>query len=231
MQVIAKVPPVAQNSTHEVVPVTDIEEKEIPVADAKSGKIKKVIEKVPVTKNKVIPKTPGATPLVSTPTVEAPLEGAAAATPATPQVATPVPSVITPPTTPPVAQNSTHEVVPVVEEEQKEVTTKDTITGEEKKEIVKVPVTKNKVVPKTQKPVIGDIPLAVSPSTVLPTAAPLSPVAAPVAAPVAQNSTHEVIPVVEEEQKEVTTKDTTTGEEKKEIVKVPVTKNKVVPKG
>ena len=49
----------------------------------------------------------------------------------------------------PVAQNSTHEVVPVVEEEQKEVTTKDTVTGEEKKEIVKVPVTHNKVVPKT----------------------------------------------------------------------------------
>lgn len=43
MKIIAKVPPVAQNSTHEVVPVTDIEEKEVPVADSKSGKIKKVI--------------------------------------------------------------------------------------------------------------------------------------------------------------------------------------------
>lgn len=55
-------------------------------------------------------------------------------------------------------------------------------------------------------------------------------VAAPVAAPVAQNSTHEVVPVVEQEEKVVTTKDSTTGEEKKEVIKVPVTKNKVVPK-
>ena len=55
--------------------------------------------------------------------------------------------------------------------------------------------------------------------------------AAPVAAPVAQNSTHEVVPVVEEETKEVITKDPITLEDKKEIVKVPVTKNKVVPKG
>ena len=155
MKVIAKVPPVAQNSTHEIVPVTDIEEKEIPVPDAKSGKIKKVIEKVPVTKNKVIPKVPGETPVA--PMVDAPLEPTAAATPVvppsaspvvTPPVAAPVP-VVTPPAAAPVAQNSTHEVVPVVEEEQKEVITKDTTTGEEKKEIVKVPVTKNKVVPKT----------------------------------------------------------------------------------
>jgi hypothetical protein len=148
-----------------------MEEKEIPVADTKSGKIKKVIEKVPVTKNKVIPKVPGATPVAATPSVEAPLEGAAA-TPVVTPVA-PVPTVVTPPVTAPVAQNSTHEVVPVVEEEQKEVITKDVTTGEEKKEVVKVPVTKNKVVPKTQKPIIGDIPLAATPS------------AAPVAAPVA----------------------------------------------
>jgi hypothetical protein len=58
---------------------------------------------VPVTKNKVIPKTPGATPLVSAPTVEAPLEGAAAATPVAPQGLTPVPTVIAPTSTPPVA--------------------------------------------------------------------------------------------------------------------------------
>jgi hypothetical protein len=82
MKIIPKTPPVAQNSTHEIVPVTEVEEKEIPVADAKSPKIKKVIEKVPVTKNKVIPKTPGEAPSVTAPTVEAPLEGTAAVTPA-----------------------------------------------------------------------------------------------------------------------------------------------------
>jgi len=109
------------------------------------------------------------------------------------------------------------EVVPVVVEEEKEVTTKDITTGEEKKEIVKMPVTKNKVIRK---------PAAAAPVPVVTPAA----ISAPAAAPVAQNSTHEVVPVVEEEEKEVTTKDTATGEEKKEIVKVPVTKNKVVPK-
>lgn len=36
--------------------------------------------------------------------------------------------------------------------------------------------------------------------------------------------------MIEEEEKEVTTKDTSTGEEKKEIVKIPVKKNKVVRK-
>jgi len=82
---------------------------------------------------------------------------------------------------------------------------------------VKVPETKNKVVPKVAAPV--------------PVATPLEQaVVAPISAPVAQNSTHQVVPVVEEETKEVTTKDTTTGEEKKEVVKVPVTKNKVVSK-
>jgi hypothetical protein len=94
MKVIPKTPPVAQNSTHEIVPVTDIEEKEIPVADAKSGKIKKIIEKVPVTKNKVIPKVPGET--VIAPTVEAPLEGIAAATPVVAPVATPTPVPMVP---------------------------------------------------------------------------------------------------------------------------------------
>jgi len=44
--------------------------------------------------------------------------------------------------------NATHEVVPVVEEEVKEVTKKDPVTGAEKKEIVKVPVVKNKIVAK-----------------------------------------------------------------------------------
>jgi hypothetical protein len=73
--------------------------------------------------------------------------------------------------------------------------------------------------------------LAVSPPTVVPTVSSALPVPTPVAAPVAQNSTHEVVPVVEEEEKEITTKDTSTGLEKKEKVKVPVTKNKVVPKG
>lgn len=115
MKVVPKAQPVAQNSTHEVVPVTDIEEKEIPVADAKSGKIKKVIEKVAVTKNKVIPKAPGATP-VAAPTAEVPLEGAAAATPVAANASVPIasPAVATP-VAAPVAQNSTHEVVPVVE--------------------------------------------------------------------------------------------------------------------
>jgi hypothetical protein len=122
MRIIPKTPPVAQNSTHEIVPVTDIEEKEIPVADTKSGKIKKVIEKVPVTKNKVIPKVPGETPLATTPTVEAPLEGTAAVTPVTPPTpaSSPVPlasPAVATPVAAPVAQNSTHEVVPVVEEE------------------------------------------------------------------------------------------------------------------
>jgi hypothetical protein len=61
---------------------------------------------------------------------------------------------------------------------------------------------------------------------------PLTPPAAAktVAAPVAQNSTHEVVPVVENVAKEVTTKDPSTGVEKKEVVKVPEVKNKVVPK-
>jgi hypothetical protein len=48
MKVVPKVVPVAQNSTHEVITVTDIEEKEVPIADAKSGKIKNVLQKVPV---------------------------------------------------------------------------------------------------------------------------------------------------------------------------------------
>jgi hypothetical protein len=63
-----------------------------------------------------------------------------------------------------------------------------------------------------------------------PAAAPLTPSAAPKAAPVAQNSTHEVIPVVEHVAKEVVSTDPTTGQQKKEVVKVPETKNKVVPK-
>jgi hypothetical protein len=107
MKVILKTPPVAQNATHEVVPVTDIEEKEVPIVDTKTDKVKKVIEKVPVTKNKVIPKTPGDTPLATTPTIEAPLEGTAAATPVpspTPVASVAAPSaVVTPPVTAPVA--------------------------------------------------------------------------------------------------------------------------------
>ena len=59
---------------------------------------------------------------------------------------------------------------------------------------------------------------------------PIAPAVVPKAAPVAQNSTHEVVPVVEHVAKEVTTKDPSTGEEKKEVVKVPEVKNKVVPK-
>jgi hypothetical protein len=68
--------------------------------------------------------------------------------------------------------------------------------------------------------------------TMVPTApaAPVAPVSAPKAAPVAQNATHEVVPVVENVAKEVTTTDPTTGSVKKEIVKVPEVKNKVVPK-
>lgn len=62
-------------------------------------------------------------------------------------------------------------MVPVVEEEEKEVVTKDLATGVEKKEKVKVPVVKNKIVPKAP--------------------------AAAAGAPVAQNATHEVVPVVE----------------------------------
>jgi hypothetical protein len=84
---------------------------------------------------------------------------------------------------------------------------------------------KNKVVPKTAVPVATPLEqVAAAPL------APVVPVTAPVAAPVAQNPTHEVVPVVEEESKVVKTKDETTGEEKTEVVKVPVTKNKVVPK-
>lgn len=48
-------------------------------------------------------------------------------------------------------------MIPVVEEEEKEVTTKDSLTGEEKKEVVKVPVTKNKVVAKSSKPVAAPL--------------------------------------------------------------------------
>lgn len=59
--------------------------------------------------------------------------------------------------------------MPIVEEEEKEVITKDTSTGEEKKEKIKVPVTKNKVVKKS---ISSDVPLAVPAST---------PIAAPVA--------------------------------------------------
>lgn len=117
-----------------------MEEKEIPVADAKTGTIKKIIEKVPVTKNKVIPKPAGA-----------PLSAPAAVVPAVTPLAAPASA----PVAAPVAQNSTHEVVPVVEEETKEVTTKDAATGEEKKEVVKIPVTKNKVVPKAVAPVVA----------------------------------------------------------------------------
>lgn len=125
------------------------------------------------------------------------------------------PVIASSPKAAPVAQNSTHEVVPVVEEVAKEVTTTDPSTGLAKKEIIKVPEVKNKVVAKT---------------ATTPLAAPLAPILTPSAAPVAQNSTHEVVPVVEQVEKVVTTKDSTTGEEKKEILKVPVTKNKVIAK-
>ena len=124
-----------------------MEEKEVPMPDAKSGKIKMVIEKVPVTKNKVIPKPIEKVVASAIPAATAPL-------------AAPTPLAA------PVAQNATHEVVPVVEEEDKEVTTKDTTTGEEKKEIIKVPVTKNKVIKK-------------------PAAAAVAPIVTPIAAPVA----------------------------------------------
>lgn len=105
-KVVMKVPPVAQNSTHEVIPVTDIEEKEVPVADSKSGKVKMVIEKVPVTKNKVVPKNPAAAAAVP------PL-----AVPAAETVASPV------------AQNSTHSVVPVTTFEEKEEAQVDPLTN------------------------------------------------------------------------------------------------------
>jgi len=78
------------------------------------------------------------------------------------------------------------------------VTTKDTTTGEEKKEVVKVPVTRNKVVPKTLKPIVADIPLAVSPSSVVPTASPLIPTASPLiptATPVLPTATPVAAPV------------------------------------
>jgi len=73
-------------------------------------------------------------------------------------------------------------------------------TGAAEKQIVKVPVKKTKVVPKKN---------------------PL---------PVAQNSTHEVVPVVEEEPKVVSKVDEVTGQEVKEVIKVPVKKMKAVPK-
>jgi len=48
--------------------------------------------------------------------------------------------------------------------------------------------------------------------------------------PVAVNATHTTVPVVEEEIKEVTIKNETTGKEETTIEKVPVVKQKVVPK-
>jgi len=66
------------------------------------------------------------------------------------------------------------------------VTTKDAATGLEKKEVIKVPVTKNKVVPK---------------AAVVPTSAPVD-IPEAQAPAVAQNSTHEVVPVTEIEEKE-----------------------------
>jgi Fe2+ transport system protein B len=52
----------------------------------------------------------------------------------------------------------------------------------------------------------------------------------PKAAPVAQNSTHEVVPEVQEEEQEITKTSKITGETTKQIVKVPVVKNVVKPK-
>ena len=49
---------------------------------------------------------------------------------------------------PPIAQNATHEVVPVKEIEEKEVTKVDPITNTVKTEIVKMEVVKNKAVEK-----------------------------------------------------------------------------------
>lgn len=83
-KIVAKVAPVAQNATHEVIPVTEMEEKDVPVPDAKTGKVKIVVEKVPVTKNKIIPKPAGAAESVVAPAIAAP-----AAIP-TPAIAAPV---------------------------------------------------------------------------------------------------------------------------------------------
>lgn len=110
------------------------------------------------------------------------------------------PSVDIPESQAPVAQNSTHQVVPVTEIEEKDEAKVDPLTNQVKIEKVRIPVVKNKVVKK------------------------------PKAAPVAQNSTHEVVPEVEEEEQEVTKTSKITGETTKTIVKVPVVKNVVKPK-
>lgn len=85
----------------------------------------------------------------------------------------------------------------MTEIEEQEETKVDPVTQTVKVEKVKKPVVKNKVVKK------------------------------PKAAPVAQNSTHEVVPEVQEEEQEVTKISKITGETTKQIVKVPVVKNVV----
>jgi hypothetical protein len=100
-------------------------------------------------------------------------------------VSTPAPvaaPVDIPEAAPPVAQNSTHEVIPVTEVEEKEEAKIDPVTKEVKVEKVRTPVTHNKVVPKAK------------------------------VVPVAQNSTHEVVPEVQEEEQEVTKTSKVTGE-------------------
>jgi hypothetical protein len=57
-----------------------MEEKEISVPDSKTGKIKTIIEKVPVVKNKVIPKPAGSPAVISAP-VAAPLTTTPTASP------------------------------------------------------------------------------------------------------------------------------------------------------
>lgn len=54
--------PVAQNSTHEVVPKTVIEEKEVTSVNKVTGEIKKEIKKVPVVKNEIVPKKEAVVP-------------------------------------------------------------------------------------------------------------------------------------------------------------------------
>jgi len=157
-KLVPKVAPVAQNATHEIIPVEEEEEKDEEVPDMASGpgaaKTEIIKKKVKVIKNKVVKKPDGEVPLA--PAVAPAPVAPAAVLPAAPAAA-------------PVAQNTTHEVVPVTEIEEKVEEKRDELTGEIKKEIVKKPVIKNKVIPKA------------------------------IAPPVAANSTHEVIPVIEEE--------------------------------
>lgn len=199
-----------------------------------------------------------------------------------------------PVSSPPLAQNATHEVKQVVEEEEKEISSKDPVTGLEKKEVVKIPVVKTRVTKKgescsatpkkkndakkPEKPVDPNCKACKEAAAVekkreeedekkregkTPCARCAKQKAdkakADAAAkkkaeedeerlnpcgtcekqkaaneteiiPLPVNATHEVATVVEEEEKEIIVKDEKTGKEEKQVLKIAVTKNKIVPK-